>query len=116
MSMCVLYKININMINSEKGVYVKFISNTDIELPTYAIYREDAHRYSVDIEPLSSDKMETMNEMICLESYLTPLKTISNYKIIELMEKGRQLDLLEDDRKYKKKELYELVYNKIRWE
>ena len=116
MSMCVLYKININMINSEKGVYVKFISNTDIELPTYAIYREDAHRYSVDIEPLSSDKMETMNEMICLESYLTPLKTISNYKIIELMEKGRQLDLLDDDKKYKKKEIYELVYNKIRWE
>ena len=57
-----------------------------------------------------------MNELICLESYLTPLKTISNYKIIELMEKGRQLDLLDDDKKYKKKEIYELVYNKIRWE
>jgi len=116
MALCVLYKININIVNREKGVYVKFISNTDVELPTYAIYREDTHRYSVDIEALSSEKLESMNEMICLESYLTPLKTISNYKITELMEKGRQLGLLDDDKKYKKKEIYELVYNKIRWE
>ena len=31
------------------------------------------------------------------------------------MEKARQLNLLEDDKKYKKQELYELIYNKIRW-
>ena len=115
MALCVLYKININLIDREKGVYIKFISNTDIELPTYAIYREDTHRYSVDIEPITSDKMETMNELICLESYLTPLKTISNYKITELMETARQLGLLDDDKKYKKKEIYDLIYNKIRW-
>mgnify|MGYP000846965282 FL=1 len=116
MALCVLYKININLVNREKGVYVKFISNSDVELPTYAIYREDTHRYSVDIEALSPEKLESMNELICLESYLTPLKTISNYKIVELMEKGRQLGLLDDDKKYKKKEIYDLVYNKIRWE
>ena len=115
-ALCVLYKINIYMINSEKGIYVKFISNTEVELPTYAIYREDNNKYSVDIEPLSSEKMLLMDELTCLESYLTPLKTISNYKIIELMEKARQLGLLDEDKKYKKKDLYELVYNRIRWE
>ena len=115
MALCVLYKININLIDREKGVYKKFVSNTDIELPTYAIYREDTYRYSVDIEPLTSDKMENMNELICLESYLTPLKTISNYKINELMETASQLGLLNDDKKYKKKEIYDLIYNKIRW-
>jgi len=115
MALCVLYKININLIDREKGVYIKFVSNTDIELPTYAIYREDTYRYSVDIEPLTSDKMENMNELICLESYLTPLKTISNYKINELMETASQLGLLNDDKKYKKKEIYDLIYNKIRW-
>ena len=115
MALCVLYKININLIDREKGVYIKFVSNTDIELPTYAIYREDKYRYSVDIEPLTSDKMENMNELICLESYLTPLKTISNYKINELMETASQLGLLNDDKKYKKKEIYDLIYNKIRW-
>ena len=115
MALCVLYKININLIDREKGVYIKFVSNTDIELPTYAIYREDPYRYSVDIEPLTSYKMKNMNELICLESYLTPLKTISNYKITELMETARQLGLLDDDKKYKKKEIYDLIYNKIRW-
>ena len=115
MALCVLYKININLIDREKGVYIKFVSNTDIELPTYAIYREDTHRYSVDIEPLTSNKMENMNELICLESYLTPLKTISNYKITELMETAGQLGLLDNDKKYKKKEIYDLIYNKIRW-
>ena len=115
MALCVLYKININLIDREKGVYIKFVSNTDIELPTYAIYREDTYRYSVDIEPLTSDKMENMNELICLESYLTPLKTISNYKITELMETAGQLGLLDNDKKYKKKEIYDLIYNKIRW-
>lgn len=115
MSLCVLYKININLIDREKGVYIKFISDTDIELPTYAIYKEDTHRYSVDIEPFTSDKMETMNELICLESYLTPLKTISNYKITELMETAGQLGLVDSDKKYKKKEIYDLIYNKIRW-
>ena len=115
MALCVLYKININLIDREKGVYIKFVSNTDIELPTYAIYREDTYRYSVDIEPLTSDKMENMNELICLESYLTPLKKISNYKINELMETASQLGLLNDDKKYKKKEIYDLIYNKIRW-
>ena len=115
MALCVLYKININLIDREKGVYIKFVSNTDIELPTYAIYREDTYRYSVDIEPLASDKMENMNELICLESYLTPLKTISNYKIIELTEKARHMGVLDEDKKYKKKELYDLIYDKLRW-
>lgn len=115
MALCVLYKININLIDREKGVYIKFVSNTDIELPVYAIYREDPYRYSVDIEPLTSDKMENMNELICLESYLTPLKTISNYKISELTEKASKLGVLDNDKKYKKKEIYDLIYNKIRW-
>lgn len=115
MGLCVLYKININLIDREKGVYIKFVSNTDIELPTYAIYREDTNRYSVDIEPLTSNKMETINELICLESYLTPLKTISNYKITELTEKASQLGLLDNNKKYKKKEIYDLIYDKLRW-
>lgn len=115
MGLCVLYKININLIDREKGVYIKFVSNTDIELPTYAIYREDTNRYSVDIEALTSDKNDTMNKLICLESYLTPLKTISNYKITELMEKASQLGLIDNDKKYKKKEIYDLIYDKLRW-
>lgn len=115
MALCVLYKININLIDKEKGVYIKFVSNTDIELSTYAIYREDTNRYSVDIEPLTTDKMKNMNELICLESYLAPLKTISNYKITELMENASKLGLIDDDKKYKKKEIYDLIYNKIRW-
>ena len=116
MALCVLYKINIFMIDKEKGVYIRFISNADIELPTYAIFREDNNTYSLDIEALTPEKIMDVEKMICLESYLKPLKTISNYKIIELTEIARRLNLLEDDKKYKKQELYELVYNRIRWE
>jgi hypothetical protein len=116
MSLCVLYNINIYIIDNSKGVYIKLISNTDIELPTYAIYREKLNTYSVDIEALTADKITALENLICLESYLRPLKTISNYKIVELTELANKFKLLEEDKKYKKQELYELVYNKIRWE
>ena len=116
MSFCVFYNINIYMIDNNKNVYLKFISNTDVELPIYAIYRNENNVYSVDIEEITKDKQESIEKMICLDSYLRPLKTISNYKIIELTEFAKQLDLLEDDRKYKKQELYEMIYNKIRWD
>ena len=116
MGLCVLYKINVYIIDNNKGVYIKLISDSDVELPTYAIYRERYNTYSVDIEALTTDKCLDMEGMICLESYLRPLKTISNYKIDELMEQARKFDLLDNDKKYKKQELYELVYNKIRWE
>ena len=115
MSLCVLYNINIFMIDKEKGVYVKFISNTDIELPTYSIFREGNNTYSVDIDAFTSERRSEIERMICLESYLKPLKTISNYKITELTEQATRFNLLEDGKKYKKQELYELVYNKIRW-
>ena len=104
------------MIDNNKNVYLKFISNTDVELPIYAIYRNENNVYSVDIEEITKDKQESIEKMICLDSYLRPLKTISNYKIIELTEFAKQLGLLEDDRKYKKQELYEMIYNKIRWD
>lgn len=116
LSLCVLYNINIYIIDNNKGVYIKLISNTDIELPTYAIFREKINTYSVDIEALTEDKITALEEMICLESYLRPLKTISNYKISELTELANKFKLLEENKKYKKQELYELVYNKIRWE
>lgn len=116
LSLCVLYNINIYIIDNSKGVYIKLISNTDIELPTYAIYREKLNTYSVDIEALTADKITALENLICLESYLRPLKTISNYKIVELTELANKFKLLEEDKKYKKQELYELVYNKIRWE
>ena len=116
LSLCVLYNINIYIIDNSKGVYIKLISNTEIELPTYAIYREKLNTYSVDIEVLTADKITALENLICLESYLRPLKTISNYKIVELTELASKFKLLEDNKKYKKQELYELVYNKIRWE
>lgn len=116
LSLCVFYNINIYIIDNSKGIYIKLISNTDIELPTYTIFREKLNTYSVDMEALTTDKLTALEKLICLESYLRPLKTISNYKIIELMELASKLKLLEDNKKYKKQELYELVYNKIRWE
>jgi len=116
LSLCVFYNINIYIIDNSKGVYIKLISNTEIELPTYAIYREKLNIYSVDIEALTADKITALENLICLESYSRPLKTISNYKIVELTELANKFKLLEEDKKYKKQELYELVYNKIRWE
>lgn len=116
LSLCVFYNINIYIIDNSKGVYIKLISNTEIELPTYAIYREKLNIYSVDIEALTADKITALENLICLESYSRPLKTISNYKIAELTELANKFKLLEEDKKYKKQELYELVYNKIRWE
>ena len=116
MSLCVLYKFNIYMLDCEKNSYLKFIPSEDNDYPMYLIKRDESNIYSVDIEPLSSDRLEKIeNDRICLESYLKPMKTISNYKIDDLSTLASRMNLIDNNTKYKKKELYELVYNKIRW-
>ena len=115
-SLCVLYKFNIYMLDCEKNSYLKFIPSEDNDYPTYLIKHDESNIYSVDIEPLSSDgKVKIENDRICLESYLKPMKTISNYKIDDLSALASRMNLIDNNTKYKKKELYELVYNKIRW-
>lgn len=113
-AMCVFYKINIYIVNNENKTYLKFLSNSDN--PSYILYRDGYDNYSVDISSLSTQKVIELEEkMICLESYIKPLKAISNYKISELTEFAKKLNVLEDNKKYKKADIYELISDKIRW-
>ena len=116
MSICVLYKFNIYMLDCENNSYLKFIPVEDNDYPTYLIKRDETNIYSVDVVPLSSDRKEQIEkDRVCLESYLKPMKTISNYTISDLSTLATSMNLIDGDTKYKKKEIYELIYDKIRW-
>jgi hypothetical protein len=55
------------------------------------------------------------NKMICLESYLKPLKSISNYKVEELEELAKKMGIYENNKKYKKTDLYQEISEACTW-
>ena len=55
------------------------------------------------------------SKMICLESYLRPLKAISNYKVDELEELAKNIGIYEENKKYKKNELYQEISEACTW-
>jgi len=116
MAILVYYKINIIMVNSTKLLMLEFIADKDAELPTYVLYKDTYGKYSVKSEPLTDIEIADMkNKMICLESYLKPLKSISNYKVEELEELAKKMGIYEKNKKYKKTDLYQEISEACTW-
>jgi len=116
MAVLVYYKINLIMVNSTKLLMLEFISDKDNELRTYVLYKDAYGKYSVKLDALSNDEIKDMkSKMICLESYLRPLKAISNYKVDELEELAKNIGIYEENKKYKKNELYQDISEACTW-
>ena len=116
MAILVYYKFNLIMVNSTKLLMLEFISDKDNELPTYVLHKDAYGKYSVKTEPLTTDEIADMkNKMICLESYLKPLKAISNYKVEELEELAKKMGIYEKNKKYKKTDLYQEISEASAW-
>jgi len=112
LAILVYYNINLIMVNSTKLLMLEFISNKDVEnqLPTYVIYKDTYGKYSLKTEPLTKDQVDDLkNKTICLDSYLKPLKAISNYKVEELETLAKKMGLFESGKKYKKTDLYQEI-------
>jgi hypothetical protein len=116
MAILVCFKFNLIMVNSTRLLMLEFIANKDNELPTYVVYKDTYGKYSVKMESLSIDEIQVMKDkMIHLESYLKPLKSISNYKVDELEILAKKMGIYEEGKKYKKTDLYQEISEACTW-
>jgi hypothetical protein len=115
-ALLVYYNINIIMVNSSKLLMLEFIADRDADLPTYVLYKDAYGKYSVDIDPITKENIEEMKgKMICLESYLRPLKPIANYKVDELEDFAKKIGIYDSNKKQKKTELYQEIIDACQW-
>lgn len=116
MGMLAIYKINIIMISASGKTMVHFVSNVDGEQPTYVVYKDNFGKYKLQVDPLSNDEIDLLKTTVfCLESYLKPLKTVSNYKVDELYAIARQVGIFDETKKYKKGDLYDELNDVLSW-
>jgi len=110
------FKMNIIMVDSTNRFMLEFISNKDDNLPTYVLHKDGYGKYKVNIEPILTDNINNMkNTLICLENYMKPLKTASNYKIDDLIDLARKLGVYNENIKPKKNDLYEQICEICKW-
>jgi len=114
-AMTIYYNVNIILINSTKQFMVEFISNKDVELPTY-VFQKDDKRFAVNIDQVTKETILDMKEtMVCLENYVKPLKPMSSYKVEDLIKLATKIGLYNPDEKIKKPDLYEKLSEAMKW-
>lgn len=115
-AMTVYYQINLIIMDSSEKYLLEFVSNKDVTLPTYLLHKDSYGKYKVRAEPLSLDAIKDLKETkLCLESYMRPLKSISNYKTEELESIAKKIGIYDNNKKYKKQLLYEEITEASRW-
>ena len=120
-AMLVYYNINLLMIDaSEKTMLEFWVNKEDIpsmntkttcdSAPTYVLHKSKRGKYKLQMENIATYKIYEMKEKyVVLDTYLKPLKSITNYKVEELEEIAKKLGVYNENKKYKKAELYQLV-------
>lgn len=116
MGMLVYHRINVIMISANGKSMVHFVSNVDVEQPTYVLQKDSFGKYKLQAEPASKEQIDELKTTkFCLESYLKPLKTVSNYKVDELYAIARQVGIFDENKKYKKGDLYDELNDALMW-
>ena len=114
--MLVFYNINILIVDATGKKMLEFISDIDNELPTYVLHKDKFGKYKLQSEPLSRQQIITTKTTIfCLESYLKPLKPISSYHVEDLYKIAKQIGIYNDNKKYKKTDLYQELIEALVW-
>jgi len=117
----VYYNINILIINEQTKCMLEFwcnkekipninISSDENDALNYVLYKTENGKYKLQYENIGSFQINDLKEKyVVLESYNKYLKAISNYKVEELEVMAKKFGVLDETKKYKKAELYELV-------
>ena len=105
------FNLNIVIVNETETLALKFIGDVDSENPTYLVKRDTYGKDKIREDPLGVDEMAAM-ETSCffLENHEKPLKTISHYKLDELEALAKKRGVYDMGKKYKKADLYAVVY------
>uniref|UniRef100_A0A6C0LPL4 Uncharacterized protein n=1 Tax=viral metagenome TaxID=1070528 RepID=A0A6C0LPL4_9ZZZZ len=118
----VYYNINLLIINEKTKCMLEFWVNKervsdafhDDNTFTYLLYKDEFGKYSVQIEYIPSSKIiELREKYIVLEQYNKYLKALSNYRLEDLENLAKKLNVYDSTVKYKKGDLYEIVGNAL---
>ena len=125
--MCAMYSCNIVVVDLTKHIYYLFSSNTDHidieeedniqQTQTYILYKNPlytglnhkSNEYFVDIDHKIYSYVELKEHFFKIENYQKPMKSITNYKKIELEYILKVLNLTGGDGKEDKPQLYEKI-------
>jgi hypothetical protein len=115
-ALSVYYKINFYIIHKSNKYMIKIDANPEENYPTYLLYCDSFNKYSIDINELTSKDITNLyDKYVYIDNYLKPVKSIVNYKVDDLINIASKLKIYDKTKKYKKQELYELIYNFIKW-
>jgi hypothetical protein len=112
------FNMNLFLLDSTGRLLLKFFGCVDMvdENPTYILQKEANGKYMILGDALTVEEKRHYTETcFSLVHYEKPLMTISHYKIDELTALAKRLGVYEDGKKYKKAELYALVWNACSW-
>ena len=112
------FRINIIMVDKTDRLLLEFLADTtETETPTFLIKRDASSKYHIKTDPISQQEIvDLKSTKICLENYQRPMKPASAYKVAELEIWAAKIGIDISQKKHKKNELYDLVYNAIRWD
>ena len=114
----VFYNMNIFIVDSHDRCMLEFLANKDVthDAQTYVLYKDKFGKYRVQLEWISSNRiLELREKYIVLENFMRPMKAVSTYKTDELIELARRFSLYDENKKYKKSELYDAVHKLCKW-
>jgi hypothetical protein len=117
-ALTVFYDINIFIVDADDRCMLEFLSSKEIDesTQTYVLYKDKYGKYSAQLEWISFSQIVDMRQKyIVLDNYLRPMKAVSAYKVEELVELARKLSIYDENRKYKKSELYDAVHELCKW-
>jgi hypothetical protein len=108
----VYYNVNLLIINEETKCMLEFWANTEMKMDTltYILYKSSDGKYKLQFENIGEYKViELRNKYMVLEHYSKYMKSASSYKVEELEEMARKLNIFDETKKYKKNDLYEKI-------
>jgi len=115
--MCLLNGLIVYVVNRELNLYMKFQGiTTTQEDSDHIFYKSPDGSYSIDLDS-TREKMEAIEStMVRIDFGDKPMKSITAYKIDDLVTMAKQMDPeieKESSKKWKKTELYQFILNRI---
>ena len=116
---CHYYQINIYIVDNKKKTYLQFLLDNHEQYENVILYRKPDRKYTeyfVEKEETTEEKTLTdlRKNFLCLISFEKSLKSVSSYKLNELIQLYSLLGMTDPPKK--KHELYEKIVVHCVWE
>ena len=106
------FKINY-YIRHPNNKYIIKISGNNENTKSCLLDLDNYKKYSILDTEVNEDYLK--EKYFYIDNYLKPVKCINNYKMEDLKKISNKLNIENENKKYKKQELYDLIYNSVSW-